>query len=443
MKSISQSIKFMLIHSVVSIGAIIILTAAFSAFQLFLQTSEIGGQKAHQASLMLNIVIAGFLGIYLGGALLSLKQNYLWKINQRYRTGLMAAFVIIIGSFNIIQIPLLLINLNDSYLLLLAPFCATVFSSQMVLGKNIFAKFLLPAIPFAFIQLDRIGVSSAIIMSLISISALGVLASMYFNQSYPDSLAKKKAKENAFLTTTTMATGIQPTIVTSFNHYLGVMLSGWIKHSKKNIDWAITMPHTKLALAAIFYVFLIVAFILLTGDKDKSLIEAFTVLFVSVYLISTIIESSQLFRQTRFVAHVFVGKKHRQLKNKILLSLDKTYVTNCIIFVVGIMSAASLFSMPFNSLTIIYSVTVILLIGLAIYPILLCIGWINISFAQVFSICGYGLIIFLTIRWLGDTREDVFYSLSTYIFLVGCILTRVISQIFFWNRPFELLVKNK
>ena len=234
MKPIRQSIWFLLTHSIITLVAILTLTAVFAVFQIALSIAELGSGRSFQTALMVNLTIATFLGVYLGGALLKLKQNYLWRINQRYRSSLIAAFLIIIGTFNLIQLPLFYFNVNDSYLVLLAPFCIAIFSSHLVLGKNLLQKALIPAIPYLIAQLHRIDVSSNIMMLLVLISTMGLLASMYFDRTYPDSLSRKNTKTNASIAMSAVATGFRPSIITSFNHYLrvpsskGSSLGGWL-----------------------------------------------------------------------------------------------------------------------------------------------------------------------------------------------------------------------
>jgi len=433
----------MLTHSIVSLGAVVLLTLVFAAIQLAFPLSHLDSEKAFQTSLMFNVVVASFLGIYLGGALLSLKTNYLWRINQHYRNCLIGAYLIIIILFNLVQVPLLAMNLNASVTVLFAPFCITIFASQMVLGKNAFLKIIIPTIPYLILQLYRIEVDISIIMSLIIVATMVLLTSLYSNRYYPANLSRKRSKDNLPMTTSAIATGIQPSLVSSFNHYVGLIAADSIRRSKKNIDWAILMPHTKLAMGAIFYVLLITGFLLVVGDKDKSMSEAFSILFVSVSLISIVIESRHLLRQTRLFAHVFTGKDHQQLKSKILFSLDKTFVVNSMVFVVSIWLVSHFLAMPLNTSSLLFSVLAIVLIGLAVYPTLLCISWINISFAQVFSICAYGGLIFITMRWLTGHSETVLVETNSYLFLLGCLIVRSISQSIFWKRPIENLYKNK
>jgi len=54
-------------------------------------------------AMMLNSVVAVFLGVYLGGSFLKLKQNYLWLINSRYKLSIMLSFIIIVLAYSFIM----------------------------------------------------------------------------------------------------------------------------------------------------------------------------------------------------------------------------------------------------------------------------------------------------------------------------------------------------
>ena len=443
MKPVSQSIWYLLTHSIISLVAILVLTAVFVFFQVALSIAELEPKRAFQAALMINLTLSGFLGVYLGGALLKLKQNYLWQINQRYRSSIMAAYLIIIGVFSVLQLPFFTLNIEHSYAVLLAPFCITIFASQMVLGKNALHKILIPAFPYLIVQLHLLEVSANVIMLLIIISTLALMASMYLNRFYPDNVARQQIKDSSSIAMTSTSVGFGPSVILSINHYIGLGVASWVRRSKKNIDWAVLMPHTKLGLASIFYMFIIVLFVLFAGDKDKPLIEPMSILFVSTSLIMMVMESRHLIRQTRFFAHVFSGDKHRQLKSKILFSVNRTFIINCSIFVAGILLLARGLSMEVNTPVVIYSVLAIVLIGFATSPALLCISWVNIAFPQAFMASVYFALIFMATRWINENIDQVLSSFYTVAFIVGCCLLRGCTQVYFWNTPIEKLLKNK
>ena len=445
MQAVKPSMKFMMTHSIVSFILVLIIMVFFSVFQILISSDGTSTNKAMMGALLINITLSVFLGTYLGGALQSLKQNYLWTINQHYRNTLMAAYLLIIGLISLLQIPFLYLNLNSNMtiLVLSVPFCIAVFSSQMVLGKNFLHKILIPAFPFALYQLHKINISLTAIIILLLIGTLMLIVSMYFNRFYPDNSARLASSQGYNNTTAVVATGLNLKWVTSFNYRIGIFMAQWVSRSKRNIDRAIIMPHTKLALFSLLYVLLIMLFVLMNDDKDKPVIETFTVMFLSASIISIVMESRQLIRQTRVFAHVFSGRQHRQLKNKILFSLDKVFVLNSLVFITGILLATEIFSVTLNTSYVLSATLVVIAIALSFYPILLCLSWVNISFTLIVTIMTYALLIFFSVRWLKFHTEEVMTPAYIITFILACLLLRTITQKIFWQRPIETLMKNK
>ena len=430
----------MLKHSIVSSISIVVLTAVFMAFQIFMPLNQLEADKAFQVSILVNLTMATFLGVYLGGALLSLKQNYLWTINQYYRSAIMSAYLIIIGIFSLLQMPFLYINLNETALTLFAPFCITIFSSQMVLGKTALYKIIIPATPFIILQLHRIEVGSETIILFIMTATAILVNSMYRDKLYPDALTRKNTEQLTARTNESMYTG-SSTI--SINHFIGVLASKWVASSKKNIAWAVLMPHTKLAVISLFYLLLLAFAVLITGEKNIIILQKFGLMFLSFYIIEIVMESSAHIRQVRFFSHVYIGDKHRELKNKILLATDKSYITNSLIFFGGILLIAMFLEMEIDTVQLVYSAIAVMFIACAVYPLLLCLSWVNITFSLVFSVCIYAAMLFGTLLWIDINTEQVLSSPYSYLFILGCVSLRVLSQNVFWRYPLEKLLKNK
>jgi len=232
--------------------------------------------------------------------------------------------------------------------------------------------------------------------------------------------------------------------VMGFNYIIGIIIAKWITHSKRKIDWAVIMPHTKLALFSLLYVIIIMAFVLMNSNKgDKPVIEIFAIMFIASSFISLIMESRQLLSQTRTFAHIFKGDKHRQLKNKILWSMDKVFVVNSIVFIIGIFIASYVFLIPINTQNLMFSMAAVLLFAMSYYPILLCMKWLNISFVLLASIILYATIIFFTVKWIKTHYSELLTSPYTWLFVLSCFALRGITQYIFWQRPFEKLIKNK
>jgi hypothetical protein len=154
-------------------------------------------------------------------------------------------------------------------------------------------------------------------------------------------------------------------------------------------------------------------------------------------------ESRLLLRQLRTVAHVFSGENHRQLRNKILNSLDKNFIVNFCVFVLGLLIMAKLFSLPLNVQQLISSSFVILLVALAYYPLLLCFHWINISLPLVMAVSVYVASVFFSLRWLKQSMDSSNLFVYFSVFIFSGFVIRFIAQQLFWRHPFESLLKNK
>ncbi len=441
MKAVKQTIGLMLTHSVAMFISVLLITVIFAFFQYNLSLYGNSSGSSFLPALMINLTLAVLMGVFIGGAMKSLQLNYLWKINQHYRNVLIAAFLLIAVSYCLILMPALYLNTQQLSLMFLLPFCIIIFSSHMVIGQNLWHKILIPAVPLGLFQLTKYGVELTTIIIVLFIATFGLIYFMYNNYFYRERSPISHEKENSLAVATT---GLNLKWVMAFNYYIGLVLTKWIARSKRNIDWTIIMPHTKLALFSFLYVILIMGFVLMNSEKgDKPLLEPFTIMFISASFISLIMESRQLLRQTRVFSHIFSGNKHRQLRNKILISMDKMFIVNSIVFVVGIFLVAYAFSKPINAQYILYTVTAVILFALAYYPILLCMNWINISFTLLASITVYAGTIIATARWINIHTVDLLSSPYTWMFIVACLLLRGITQTIFWKRPFELLLKNK
>ena len=437
MQAIKHSMKFMVTHSIVSFILVLIIMVFFSVFQILISTDNTPTNKAMMGALMINLTMSVFLGTYFGGALQSLKQNYLWIINQHYRNTLMAAFLFIIGLLSLLQIPFLYLNLNTTLLLLFVPFCIAIFSSHMVLGKNLLHKIIIPAVPLGLYQLHRINISLAIIIILLFICTLVLIIAMYLNRFYPDNSVRQTAKQGMEKPTIAQS----KKVLTSFNYSIGIFIAKWVSQSKRNIDWAILMPHTKLALFSFLYIIIISLFTLIS--EDKPIIEMLSIMFLSISIIYLIMGSRGLIKQTRVIAHVFSGTKHRQLKNRMLFSIDKVNLINTMVFVCGILIITEIFSIPLNTTYILIASLAITLITLAYYPLLLCLSWVNISLQLLVAIVSYSTLIFFCVRWIKEHTSDILIFPHSIVFIIACLLLRGITQYIFWQRPFENLMKNK
>ena len=149
------------------------------------------------------------------------------------------------------------------------------FASFMVLGKNILHKILIPAVQFGLYQLQKMNISTDIIIMILNVMTLGLIVAMFQDRFFPER-SQQLADQNNAVNSTTVAIG---------------------------------------------------------RDENIHLVELFSMMLISSLLISFVMESRQLIRQTNTFAHVFNGKNHRQMRNKILRTIDKTFIINSLVFI--------------------------------------------------------------------------------------------------------------
>lgn len=395
-------------------------------------------------SISLFFIISVFSGVYLAGGLVNLKKNYLWKNSKKYKNSILNGYFIITFVVSMIVVTGLYPILANDKLILLLPLCMSVFASQMVLGKNILFKILVTPVPFVIAQLYRFNIGLDVIIFLIVIATVILIYTMYKNTFYTFGLYvnvdEKKSSSN---TVALMTTGLNASHLNSINYHIGLIVVKWITKSKRLIDWAILMPHTRLTIITLFYVVFMFSAMLFLNEKVRPLLQFFAVMLLSMIIIGILIESSNLFRQTKTIAHVFVGSQHRQLKNKILLALDKNIMFNILIFVIGILLVIKILSITIIFKTLILSFLAISIFSLSVYPYLLCLNWVNLSTMLIVSMFIYALLIYTIIKWIYTNTEQAMTAPYIVGFIIVCLVLRGITQFTFWHRSLEALLKNK
>ncbi|TQV86926.1 hypothetical protein [Aliikangiella coralliicola] len=440
MRQVRQTLWNLFSHSWITLIAITILTIVFVSFQLIIYVAEIQQSDAFKASTMTNLVLACFWGIYIGGALLRLKQYYLWKINQCFRQTLVTTYLGLLGVFNLLLIfpAYLNINSNHSPLVLVAPFCVSIFASQVVLAKSLILRAIVPVTPFIIGQLYWLNVDESLIMLLIIASTCGLIYYLYQSSSY-----RRTEPQDMVFPVASQSTGFKPSIVFKFNYFISLMIANHITKNKKNVSWSILLPHSKLAIFSFFYVLLIFVFLIFLGGAKKSMLEVFTLIFISTSLIAIVMEARQLLPQVKLFSHVFTEVDHRRLKNKILISLDKAFTYNGLIFITGAFLVGQLLSLESDALYFFSASIATLLIAMALHPLLLCLTWINVSLTQILVVSVYFLAIFFVSGWIEANHNSLFYSWEVLLFFICLVITRTLAQVLFWKKPLEKLLKTK
>ena len=449
MRQINRTVMLMLSHSWVTLIAV----GMFCCLYLFVSFLSIYGQvptdKQFEAILMMNIVMALFWGIYIGGAFQSLKKNYLWKINRGFRLTLFKAYMTIIGGVVIVLMSLSYFQLgNHSMMFLFVPLCGCIYASQLVLEPSWLLRFTLPALPLGLFQLKRIDFLEthmnslanldAILMAVILVGAIVLMIRMISPEYY-----RQQATTDMLYTPQSEMTSLKPSLINKFNFQLSKLIAKLIISPKGNVGWAISLPHSRLALFSLTYVLMIVIFLKITGDKKGELLEAFSVMFMASALMASIIESRHLFTQLKPFAHLMSDNKHCLLKNRVLFGTDKVFLTIALVYSIAIMLLNFSIGSVVNYVTLVGGIIIVLLVTLVFHPLLLTVRWLNVSFAQVGLASLYAFSLFFALTWANKNQHILEAPLSILIVITSIVLARLITQKIFQQIPIESLLKNK
>jgi len=436
MRAIKTSIWYLLIYNKLFLGVL-------SVFALFTMAVNILGQKTFFEAMGLILQLFIFLGVYLGGSLIKLKRNYLWKINNNYKNSILHGYFIILFLANLCFAPFLWKFSTISPLIIIMPFCISAFAAHLVLGKNVLYKIIIPAIPILLFQASKLGVGFNSVLLLIVVASIVLAMLMYKNIFYQYSEHKTTAEQQKANSVAFMTTGLNHKHLNKINGVIGVLVSKWIMYGKRNLDWAVLMPYSRLTFMTLFYVLFILFFLSITDDNIQKMIGTMTILILPNLFLGLVMESRNLLKQIKFFSHVFIGENHKQLKNRILLAMDKNMLINAIVYVGLILLMIKLLGINISLDTLITSMLVIIFVSLAIYPVFMCLSWINISVILILALFVYAAILYKTITWVSKNPE-----LATTIpfvsgFIICCFLLRSITQYVFWQRSMESLLSNK
>ena len=173
--------------------------------------------------------------------------------------------------------------------------------------------------------------------------------------------------------------------------------------------------------------------ILVEQKEGQGFIEIITNLIFATYVWITALNSQTLIHQTNTIAHVFKGKDHRQLKNKILFAIDKTIILNGVIYIGVLALIIQQFSPLVDLQYLLISSVAIGCFALAFYPMFLCVEHIHI--VRAFPTLLYVAVLIGLNFWLKVHSNIEWIDAFLYIFY--CIVLRVTSQYMFWKTSLE------
>ena len=275
-------------------------------------------------------------------------------------------------------------------------------------------------------------------MLLIIISSCGLVYYLFnygTQQSKPD-----KDNFTAIIMGNPMAS--KP-VVFGFNNWLAKLASPWIAKSKKDVSWAVSLPHTKLAAAACFYVLLIVANTMLIDDIESHVIDLFLIILMGTIMLAIFMESRQLIRQTITIAHLFTPPNNRGIKQKIMSSINKNIIVNCTTLTILVLAFVSLMGVQPDYLYLSVATITVMGIGISFYPLMLCLNWQRVSVPLVAALVAMAFTIFIACYWLKTSPLSEWFTWQPLVFagLLGTI--HQVSRQVYYRFPFEKLLINK
>lgn len=417
---------------------LVILFVVLGTSQIYIPPAESDADKLFDFLLINNIVISVFIGVYVGGGLFKLKTCYLWTINRAYRYSVITAFLTITGIFSLFQATIMAVHLPESKIFLLLPICIAIFSAYLVLGETLIHKIIIPTIPFGISQLKYWGVHIEILMLLIILSTLGLLYYL-FNYGTQQS---KPIKENLNTIFMGHPTPSKP-FVYKFNFWLANIASPLFLRSPKDISWTVSLPQTKLAAAACFYMILIILNTLMIDDVEGKVIDVFLIILMGTILLAVFMEARQLITQTRSIAHLFSPKDNKGIKSEILKAINKNILVNCLVLLVLVSSFISIIGTPPDLVYLTASTAAVIAIGTSFYPFMLCLNWQNVSFGLVLSITILAFTIFAACYWLKQHQINEWLTIESLVFMMVIITIHQLSRLLYYRFPFEKLLINK
>ena len=153
-------------------------------------------------------------------------------------------------------------------------------------------------------------------------------------------------------------------------------------------------------------------------------------------------ESRNLIKQLKPIAHVFGGENHRQMKTKILNRLGLIITQSNFVFMGAVLLIGSVLSLKVSLEYLALALMAITIICLTLLPLLLSVSWNKVSISLLVLCCVFAYSIFEVTSWIGKNGAERLLSIDVLMFLILCISVRAVAQLYFWKRPVERLFKS-
>lgn len=389
-----------------------------------LESSELINQ------ILLIYILSVVFGFFIASGLSQLKKSYIYLINKHYQQHLKRIAIIVATVFGLIMVLIYSNNIYISILHFLIVVTVVANINYSRVNRTILADLIIFGFPLFLFLRDKFLLSqnTLLIMTVIHVCLMLFMAYYNYNNS---KVISSQTKEGLKETNNELCGG-------DLNYKLGKVITKFKGFYKGKIDFAISTPVMKLGIFGITFIISLIL-IYLFYKKGEISIDIVLNILIALYFVFTALGSKNLINQTTKVAHVFRGKNHKQLKNKVLFAIDKILILNISIFLGCIFITAQLLSLPINSEYILISTLALFLFGMASYPMIISADVEPIL--RILPILAYAVLTILLIFWLYHNLEKAQTFEYAIPYTISCLALRLIAQNLFWETPYEKLVK--
>ncbi len=437
MKQITRTLNIFLQQSWITAGAIILILAVLNAL-IFLVHEEPAEsfEKSLRFSVFVNSVISVFVGIYLGGGVIKLKQTPMWTIYSHYKKNLLSSFFIAALLIGTIQSISLLYSGWDIATAILGPTAIIILTAQILTGKNIIMMLLFPAAPFILFQLTHYQVSNFhILVLLVSFASLAIFT-MDSNRKLVWSPA------SIFNFSQNVKLQFNNPLLNRTNNWCVDFLQKFINTSPKGkIAVALIHPSTRYGISLLVSSLLIFFFMQLDDKNGLSPLIIFSAYIIAFLPITLLMEVQALSKQTKSFVHVLSSDQHGYFKILIAKMVDQRMIILTSLFTLFVIILASLFQQTDEIFLVIRFSITITLIFMAMQPLMLCLDWFNIGFKLLLAMSIYALSVFLLCRWHFQHELSELLSLEVLAVAILLISIRLISIRYWKRQPMEIFMR--
>lgn len=437
MKSLKQTIWILISRSGFTLSLILLTTiGAQSLIQLAVHQGT-DSEEFFRYIMGIDAVLSALFGFYIGETLSRLRNSFVWKVNHRYRHILIASHLTTLTLYALLLAPMIVINLDNEFFLVLLPLCVSIFSSAFLLKRTLANKYwFLPLV----IGVTLLGLDNLFTISVLTLGTAAVVYELVKNESFsPNHIANVLSSSKQDLIEEKSFSKLLPSHLIS--HYVERIASNQLTKNTRNIDWAVSTLSSKFYLMIIMWAIIIILLQFAIKESENTIVFIFTLMVISNF--ST--ESQQLLWQTSPFAHTFSPNNYRRLKIEIIRSVDKIFLTNALLFLSLAYFGSWMISSKFNQITHFLMSGFFILVGLSFNPLFLNVNpkneqwfWFG-AFSTFVAFIYFSMTYF--VPYFGTANGlELFSSVGSYIFIAFCIIIRYLGVRVFYRCSIEKLI---